>query len=129
LHTFIPCLPDLFRALDGLVCMGGYNTLVEAVSQGLPTVCVPRISPRSEQLLRAQVFERLGLLRCIHPKQLTVEKLRSEVAAVLSTPRRVMTERAKAVLDFEGARRAAGFLLGLRATLPRSEEGSLERAV
>src|SRR5207249_3601543 len=64
-HTFIPCLPDLFPALDGLVCMGGYNTLIEAVSQGLPTVCVPRISPRSEQLLRAQVFERLGLLRCI----------------------------------------------------------------
>src|SRR5439155_16341395 len=113
LHAFIPRLPDLFWKLDGLVCMGGYNTLVEAASQDLPTVCIPRNSPRSEQLVRAQVFERLGLLRCIPPEELTVEKLRHEVTAALETHRGEKINRSKSVLDIEGAHRAANYLLDL----------------
>src|ERR1041385_4028461 len=68
LHTFVTGLPGMFRSLDALVCMGGYNTLVEAVSKGVPTVCVPRTFPRREQLIRARAFERLGLLTVLTPE-------------------------------------------------------------
>ena len=46
---------------------GGYNTLAEAALHAVPAVCVPRVAPRSEQLIRARAFERLGLLRLLHP--------------------------------------------------------------
>jgi len=127
LHRFIPCLPDLFCKLDGLVCMGGYNTLVEAASQDLPTVCIPRSSPRSEQFLRARVFEQLGLLRCISPEHLTVEKLREEVSATLEDHRKKKMNRSSSTLDFEGARRAAGHLVGVIGTGRRRKADQQER--
>jgi len=127
LHRFIPCLPDLFCRLDGLVCMGGYNTLVEAASQALPTICIPRSSPRSEQLLRARVFEQLGLLRCICSEQLTVEKLRHEVNAALETNRGKKMNRSSSVLDFQGARRAASHLLEVVGVGRRRKVSRLER--
>src|SRR5262249_7609048 len=41
-QTFVKGLPDWFAAVDAVVCMGGYNTIVETVSCGVPVVCVPR---------------------------------------------------------------------------------------
>ena len=114
-RNFIPHLPALFGCVDALVCMGGYNTLVEAASQGVPTVCVPRIVPRSEQLIRAQAFERLGLVRMVRPDRLTAQTLRSEIATALQLSRPDLLARAQAALNFDGARRAAGHLFALAA--------------
>lgn len=113
LRNFMPHLPALFYSVDALVCMGGYNTLVEAVSQGVPTVCVPRVVPRTEQLIRARAFERLGLLRTVKPDQLNVQTLRGEIAAALQLSREDLLARAQAALNFDGAGRAAGQLLAL----------------
>jgi predicted glycosyltransferase len=110
LHKFIPCLSNTLMAADGLVCMGGYNTLVEAVSHGISTVCVPRCVPRSEQLMRARAFERLGLLRCIPPDELTPGRLRREVAMALQLPREKLLARTKLALKLNGAERAASYL-------------------
>ena len=46
-HTFVRGLDAWFVAVDCLVCMGGYNTIAEALSRGTPTVCVPRVVPRT----------------------------------------------------------------------------------
>jgi len=127
LHTFLPCLYGLLQTVDGLVCMGGYNTLLEAASQGVPTVCVPRTSPRSEQLLRSQAFESLGLLRTIHPDHLTVGQLQQEVALTLQLPRKQLRERAHNALDFGGAGRAANYLLDLVRSDQRTKATRLER--
>jgi predicted glycosyltransferase len=126
LHTFIPSLSNLFGTVDGLVCMGGYNTLAEAISQGVPTVCVPRSVPRSEQLLRARAFEKLGLLRCIVPEQLSVEKLRLELSAAFECSRQTRLERARSVFGFDGARQAAGHLAGLLNRVARNENQWVE---
>ena len=66
-HTFVRGLDAWFDAIDCLVCMGGYNTIAEALSRGTPTVCVPRVVPRTEQLIRADAFTRLGLMHYVHP--------------------------------------------------------------
>ena len=115
LHAFVPSLASLFSSVDALVCMGGYNTLVEAVSRGVPTVCVPRTAPRSEQLIRAVAFERLGLVRTVVPPRLGAESLRQAVDEVLGWPRKQLRQRAHASLKFDGARQAASQLLALAA--------------
>ncbi len=117
LHRFIPRLADSLSVVRGLVCMGGYNTLGEALSCGVPTVCVPRVTPRTEQLLRAQAFERLGLLRHIHPGELTAERLRAEVSLALESSREELLHLANAVFEFAGAQRAAEYLLELQPPL------------
>lgn len=110
-HRFISCLSNFFWVMDGLVCMGGYNTLVEAVSSGIPTVCVPRVSPRTEQLLRSKAFESLGLLRTLHPAELTPERLATEISLALETPRHSLLERASNALHLGGSQCAASLLL------------------
>jgi len=113
LHPFIPRLPTLFGSLEALVCMGGYNTLAEAAMHGVPTVCVPRVAPRSEQLIRARAFERLGLLSLLHPRELDPASLGAAIGAMRATPRTVVRERVDGSLNFDGARVAAEELLAL----------------
>jgi len=117
---FVPSLPSEFSSLDALVCMGGYNTLAEAVASGVPTVCVPRVRPRSEQLIRAEAFLARGLLRLVEPDRLAPDVLRAEVESALTTHPHMARTR----LDLGGSRRAAHHLLELaaqRASRPRSK--------
>jgi predicted glycosyltransferase len=114
-HSSVPGLGRWFGAVDALVSMCGYNTITEAVSTGLPTVCVPRTVPRVEQLIRARAFERLGLLRVVEPQHLTPAVLRAEIGRALAVPRRALLERARRAIDFDGAGRAAEHLLDLAA--------------
>jgi predicted glycosyltransferase len=119
LSSFIPCLSELFGSTSCLVCMGGYNTLVEALSKGIPIVCVPRVAPRSEQLLRARTFQKLGLLEMIHPDKLNATQLRRVIGRTLETPREEIFKRAASALKFDGAVRASNVLLGLASDGPK----------
>ena len=118
--AFVPELAGWFAAVDAVVSMGGYNSLVEAVSTGVPIVCVPRVQPRVEQLLRARAFAERGLLRLLEPDRLGASALRAAVDAALADGR----DPARAgLLDHGGADRAARELLELasfrgRAALP-----------
>lgn len=113
LRSFVPHLSALFPFVDALVCMGGYNTLTECISQGVPTVCVPRVVPRTEQLIRARAFEQLDLLRAVPPAQLDPENLRREIELALKISSAELQKRAQALIDFDGARVAATELLAL----------------
>ncbi len=112
-RSYVPQLSALFGELDALVCMGGYNTLVEAAAAGVPTVCVPRVAPRIEQMLRARAFERLGLLQVCDPADLTPETLRQKIVVAMKTPAPALQNRARAALSFDGGRQAAETLLSL----------------
>jgi predicted glycosyltransferase len=74
---------------------------------------VPRIVPRTEQFIRAQAFENLGLLRGIRPDQLNVTNLRAEIGHALKQSRQELLARAQKQLSFDGARQAARRLLAL----------------
>ena len=54
-----------------LVSMCGYNTACEMMSFGLPALVVPRVRPRTEQLIRAQRMQDRGIARMIHPDALS----------------------------------------------------------
>lgn len=83
-HRFFDPLTDLIVACDLLVCMGGYNTLCEAISSITPTLVVPRETPRQEQLIRARAFSQNNLLEYISWDLLTPELLQQKMWEVLS---------------------------------------------
>ena len=45
----------------GVVAMGGYNTFCEILTHDKPSLIIPRMAPRKEQLIRAQRAETMGL--------------------------------------------------------------------
>jgi len=96
-----------FHHIDAVVCMGGYNTLVEAAASACPTVCVPRRRPRREQLIRARAFAGRGLLQLVEPDDLAPSALGDAVRAALSVPRTELARRVEACVDLAGAPRAA----------------------
>jgi predicted glycosyltransferase len=110
-YRFADNLPAWFDAVDALVCMGGYNTLCEAALRDLSTVCVPRVFPRTEQLIRARLFAGAHPLRVLDPAHLDPVRLGSAVAAALL--RAEMPATGNGAFEYDGAGRAAARLLGL----------------
>jgi predicted glycosyltransferase len=130
-QSFLPCLSDSFDSVDAIVCMGGYNTLVEALALGRPVVCIPRVSPRSEQFLRAAAFQKRNLLDMIPPNKLTPDLLSRRIEAALQVQTGALAERTRAVLELDGARNAVQHLLGLAPRQYRldSTHGNLDSAL
>jgi len=126
-HTFVPNLADRIASADAMLSMGGYNSLIEAAVTGTPTVCVPRVAPRTEQLIRASSFARLGLLRLVDPRQLDVDVLRKEILEVLSWRRPAVARRARASLDLGGAQRAARHLAHLAGIETPADKAAVDQ--
>ncbi|MCA9876574.1 MAG: hypothetical protein KC442_02290, partial [Thermomicrobiales bacterium] len=72
------------RAADAVVSMGGYNSVVEAVSFGKRPVVVPRLPGALEQQLRAEGFARLGLAHLVKPDTLSQATLWAAIDAELA---------------------------------------------
>jgi predicted glycosyltransferase len=115
-RRFVPDLRSEFGSLDALVCMGGYNTLTEAAASGVSTVCVPRVQPRTEQLIRAKAFAERGLLTLVEPRDLDPAVLGAKVESALTRRRR--GEEHVRDLDLGGAGRAARHLLEIASDAP-----------
>lgn len=74
-HHFTERAPAIVADADCVVTMGGYNSMLETIGAGVPSVVVPRVSPRAEQLLRAERMSARGWTTLLHPDDLTPEAL------------------------------------------------------
>jgi len=105
----------LLSRADRVVAMGGYNTVCEVLSFGKPTLIVPRVSPRREQLIRAERLRALGLLDVLPPDEATPQALSRWLARAPGSP-----PRARDRIDMNGTDRLPGLLAEVLARpLPR----------
>jgi predicted glycosyltransferase len=86
LVTFDADFAAAVRAADVVVCMGGYNSVAEAVHFGKQPIIVPRLPGPEEQVLRAEGFARLGLATVVDPATLTSASLWAAIDARRSAP-------------------------------------------
>jgi predicted glycosyltransferase len=99
--TFHEHLENLMEEAIGVVCLGGYNTFCEVLSLNKRSIMVPRVTPRAEQLLRADTARKLGLGQVISPFELTPQRL---TEALIHLPEQPLP----------ATRRIPGLLNGLR---------------
>lgn len=111
----VPDLPAEMARADLLLTMTGYNSINEALALGCPIVTLPRLGPSSEQRLRAERLEALGLARVLKREALLPETLARILTAPEPAPPRLS-------LRFDGAERAAAALQTLMETLPSRQE-------
>lgn len=95
----------LIAGADLFVTMAGYNSLVEAVVSGVPTIVVPRIGPSAEQRLRAELFARIGLVTSVSMEGDPVGELQRHFAN--AQPRPAGKQSHNRTISVEGARHAA----------------------
>ncbi len=110
-RRFVTDMPSHLASADAVLCMGGYNTLCEALSVGAAAVVVPRVHPRVEQWIRANAFAARGLVQVIHPDDLQAERVADELRIAGRVDRHA---RRRAFEDFgrHGLARAVEHLRG-----------------
>ena len=121
---FVEDVTSYVEAADAVVSMGGYNSVCELLTFEKPALIVPRISPRREQLIRAQELSRRGYLRMLHPADLRPRRLYDEITRLLAD----RPQPPKLPLDgLAGAADAVDELLAAAVTKPRQlvAEGSV----
>lgn len=64
-----------------VVAMGGYNTVCELLHLGRRTLVVPRVKPRTEQLIRARRLAARDLVDFLHPAELSPAALGAWLSA------------------------------------------------
>jgi predicted glycosyltransferase len=72
---FLPDADTLVWLADEVIAMGGYNTSCEILAGDKRALIVPRVTPRSEQLIRARRLSDLGAVDVLHPDALTPDAL------------------------------------------------------
>jgi predicted glycosyltransferase len=113
---FIPEPAKLVQEAEAIVCMGGYNSVCEALSHNKRVLIVPRVKPRREQLIRAQKFVERNIAHMLHPDMLNPCSLNEAIQRILDTPQTDV----HAQIDFEGLKKLPGLLAQL--TRPSSRE-------
>ena len=91
---------DYMYAADLIVSMSGYNTVCEILSLNKKAIVVPRVIPRTEQLIRAIRFSEIGLLKVITPRELSLQVFKDEVVKALSSP--LQQYHPSDIVDFNG---------------------------
>jgi predicted glycosyltransferase len=101
----------LFAAADAVVSMGGYNSVCEALAAARPLVIVPRATDKVEQAIRAELLAARGLVSCVHPRELTPDRLAEAIEWALGHDRAAHARRVREVIpSFDGAARLTAYL-------------------
>ena len=77
---FVPEPLKLMKIAECIISMGGYNTTTEILSFNKKALIVPRITPRTEQWIRASRLAEMGIIDCLHPNALNSEALTNWLA-------------------------------------------------
>ncbi|MEE6280599.1 glycosyltransferase family protein [Georgenia sp. MJ170] len=116
-HTYVTDPETLLAGAAAVVSMGGYNTVCEAMALGARLLVVPRVRPRTEQLIRARLLDAAGMLDHLVPDDLTPAALAGWLRDAVATP---STRYAPAV-DLDGLARLPGLLTALVSTKEKTD--------
>ena len=118
-QDFSDDMMSMVAAADVVVAMGGYNTVCELLTLRKRAVLVPRIEPGVEQCVRAERMAGMGLLRMVHPSDLSPATLMAGIDAELGGWRR--REQRPVLRRLDGLERVTAALfdaIGLRVHAP-----------
>ena len=108
---FFEDLSPYLKAADLVVSMGGYNTFTEILRYSSQALIIPRITPRQEQFLRAQIFSQMGMVSMLSPEDLTPLKLGETVERLLNQNEKpLLAARQKNLVDLNGCQKVGEFL-------------------
>lgn len=84
---FVPEMTTMISNANRVISMGGYNTVTELISFRKHALVVPRITPRTEQLIRAKRFQDMGVMDLLHPANLSPQNLSKWIASNSEKPK------------------------------------------
>ncbi|HVB22705.1 MAG TPA: glycosyltransferase [Ktedonobacteraceae bacterium] len=116
----------LLGAADLVVTMAGYNTVCELLALQQRMLLVPRVVPRQEQLVRANLLAQHGLAHILHPDQLTPQHLLESVIHALAQPHPQTRQLSEKDITFEGQKMATETIID-RLTRLQHQQSMMEQ--
>ena len=101
---------NYINAADLVITMAGYNSLVEVLQLKKKAMVLPRNGPSAEQVMRAKIFARRGLIDVIYPHDLSPERLAERLMADLERDDYPVSDQA---IELNGAAEATARLAEL----------------
>jgi predicted glycosyltransferase len=102
---FTPDTRPYIKRSDLVISTGGYNTITDILSNARKAIVIPRIRYRVEQLIRAKRLDELGLVKFIHPDDVTPESLYENVISMLEDDTEpIARARSRNELQLDGTR-------------------------
>lgn len=80
---FEGCMCCRMRQADWIVTMGGYNTLCELARLRKPALVAPRTTPRLEQKIRAELWQKRGVVRMLDPGHIDANGMAAAVGDLI----------------------------------------------
>jgi predicted glycosyltransferase len=114
LTRFSPRLLDYMAAADLVISLGGYNTVTEILKLGKRSLVVPFYSSSNkEQLIRASLMDRFGLVRMIQSDQLSPERFAKTIMTALQDSPPTRQRLTELEFDFGGLQRIQSHVIRL----------------
>lgn len=105
--------PSLLSAARVSISQAGYNTVGDLLRTDCRPILIPFVAGgETEQTVRAERLEKLGLADLLPEKGLTADHVAAAVSAALAAPKR---RTADLTIDLEGARRTAEIIRAMLA--------------
>ncbi|GMT41711.1 MAG: membrane protein [bacterium] len=102
----------LIKKADFVVSMFGYNSAAEILSFNKHALVVPRVAPRTEQLIRAECLSRLGVIDMLHPDKLNPQAITDWLNKKQNSP----DSKCEHNIDMQGLKRIPEFIESLFAS-------------
>ena len=122
---FIPEPAQLVRGAAAIICMGGYNSVCEALSYNKRVLIVPRVRPTEEQLIRARRLKQMNIVNMLRPDMLNGSALSEYIEPLLNMQQPDVHQR----IDFLGLKRLPAMVKELPgspvAGLPRNSDRAM----
>src|SRR6266404_1028615 len=121
IEKYSPNFIEYLRRADLSISMGGYNTIMNILATGVPSLVYPYTANHDlEQHIRARKLESLGVVDLLHPEMLPPELLAPRIAGMLTK------KPVSLPLNLDGAANTARILrLSVSTRLERRSEVSL----
>lgn len=101
-HRFSKHVLQYVKHAHLVVSTGGYNTLCEILSYRKKAIFAPALKPPQEHMLRSEIFQKLGLVKRLHPKELTADRLAEVIEAGLFGSHELTVHPADRKVPLEG---------------------------
>jgi len=115
---FLPHLLNYMEAADLVISLGGYNTVTEILRLEKRAIVVPYVPLSKEQLIRASLMERLGLIQTVHPDRLSPEILAESIIGALRASPPTRERLQELGFDFNGLQRIRGHVMRILERVP-----------
>ncbi len=117
-------MQSVIAGARAVVAMAGYNTVTELLRAQKPSLLVPRVRPREEQLVRATQLQTAGLVDMLHPDEVSPVSMSVALANLLERERPTF-----AAADHDGAMQAAKIMTRPHADIEVQIELALDSAL